>query len=165
MIGSNPLVSVLIPSYNHERFVEQTIRSIMGQTYDNIELVIIDDGSTDATWSKIRALLPECQKRFVRVYAKTRPNIGSALTSNELISEAKGKYIYSIASDDLSKPQAVEKQVDFLEKQDANIGRLVEWNYCTRRLQRLHGRGTQDRHLCGRGWRAKKIIFEKSHRC
>ena len=116
MIGSNPLVSVLIPSYNHERFVQETIRSIIAQTYENIELIIIDDGSTDSTWHKIQELLPECEKRFVRVYAKTRPNIGSALTSNELISEAKGKYIYSIASDDLSKPQAVEKQVDFLEK-------------------------------------------------
>ena len=116
MIGSNPLVSVVIAAYNHERFVQETIRSIIAQKYENIELIIIDDGSTDSTWHKIQELLPECEKRFVRVYAQTQENRGCALTSNKLISEAQGKYIYSIASDDLSKPHAIEKQVNFLEK-------------------------------------------------
>lgn len=116
MHGNNPLVSVLIAAYNHERFVQKTIRSIMAQTYKNIELIIIDDGSTDSTWNKIQDLLPECEKRFVRVVTQTQPNIGCALTSNKLIAEAQGKYIYSIASDDLSKPQAIEKQVRFLEE-------------------------------------------------
>ncbi len=110
-----PLVSVLIAAYNHERFVQETIRSIIAQTYENIELIIIDDGSTDSTWHKIQELLPECEKRFIRVYAQTQENMGCALVSNKLISEAQGKYIYSIASDDLAKPQAIEKQVSFLE--------------------------------------------------
>lgn len=111
-----PLVSVLIAAYNHERFVQETIRSIIAQTYENIELIIIDDGSTDSTWHKIQELLPECEKRFIRVYAQTQENMGCALVSNKLISEAQGKYIYSIASDDLAKPQAIEKQVNFFEK-------------------------------------------------
>lgn len=114
MLGNSPLVSVVIGSYNHELFVQQTIRSIIEQTYQNIELIIVDDGSTDSTWEKIQQIFFDCDKRFVRVYAKKNPHEG--LTANKLISEAQGKYIYSIASDDLAKSWAIEKQVNFLEE-------------------------------------------------
>lgn len=114
MIGSKPLVSVAIAAYNHERFVQETIRSIIAQTYPNIELIVIDDGSPDATWLKILELKSECEKRFARVCMQTQENIGCALTSNKLVSLAKGDYVYSIASDDLAKPYAIEKQVAFL---------------------------------------------------
>lgn len=51
---SNDLISVMIPAYNHEKYVEECIRSIMAQTYQNIELLVIDDGSTDGTFAKCR---------------------------------------------------------------------------------------------------------------
>ena len=66
MIGNNPLVSVIIPAYNHERFVEQTIRSIIEQTYKNIELIVIDDGSTDGTWQKLQSQKAICEQSLVR---------------------------------------------------------------------------------------------------
>ena len=72
MPSSEQLVSVIIPAYNHERFVQQTIRSIIGQSYKNIELIIIDDGSTDSTWLKINELKKECEERFSRVVFKTK---------------------------------------------------------------------------------------------
>lgn len=53
-IMSNPLISVIIPAYNHENYVQECINSIIEQTYKNIELIIVDDGSKDSTWNKIQ---------------------------------------------------------------------------------------------------------------
>ena len=111
---SNPLVSVLVPAYNHENYVQGTINSIIAQTYQNIELIVIDDGSKDGTFSKLQELKPECEKRFVRVVFETKKNEGTCKTLNKLISCAEGEFIYLIASDDLAKPQAIEKEVSFL---------------------------------------------------
>jgi len=109
-----PLVSVLMAAYNHEKYVQEAIYSIINQTYKNIELIIIDDGSTDKTWQRIQELKDICKKRFSRVYFNTQKNIGSTLTANKLSALAQGEYSYSIASDDVSKPTAIEKLVQFL---------------------------------------------------
>ena len=63
----NPLVSVIIPVYNHEKYVQETIKSIINQTYKNIELLMLDDGSKDNSFAKTLELKEECEKRFVRV--------------------------------------------------------------------------------------------------
>lgn len=111
---NNPLVSVVIPAYNHENYVQDTIKSIIEQTYQNIELIIIDDGSKDLTWQKIKELQAECEKRFVRVVLETKDNEGSCKTLNKLFSFAQGEYVYIMASDDIAKPMAIEKEVEFL---------------------------------------------------
>lgn len=108
MIGNNPLVSVIIPAYNHERFVEQTIRSIVEQTYKNIELIVIDDGSTDGTWQKIQSQKAICEQSLVRTTFIHRPNSGTCITLNHLIEQSRGDYIYIIASDDKAHPKAIE---------------------------------------------------------
>ena len=108
MIGNNPLVSVIIPAYNHERFVEQTIRSIVEQTYKNIELIVIDDGSTDGTWQKIQSQKAICEQSLVRTTFIHRPNSGTCITLNHLIEQSCGDYIYIIASDDKAHPKAIE---------------------------------------------------------
>lgn len=107
--NDNPLVSVIIPAYNHQDYVQETLKSIINQTYQNIELIVIDDGSKDATWQKICELKNECENRFVRVYFAAKENEGTCQTFNKLISHTKGDYIYIIASDDVAKPQAIEK--------------------------------------------------------
>lgn len=112
---SNNLVSVLIPAYNHEGYVQDTIKSIIAQTYENIELIIIDDGSKDSTWQKINELKTECDNRFAKFHLEKQENKGICATLNKLISYSSGKYIYIIASDDTAKPQAIEKEVAFLE--------------------------------------------------
>ncbi len=109
-----PLVSVLIPSYNHEKYVQETIRSVINQTYPNIELIVIDDGSTDSTYSKIQEMEAECKQRFVNFHYETKQNEGTCVTFNKLIMQSRGEYIYIIASDDTAKPMAIEKEVDFL---------------------------------------------------
>ena len=58
------LISVLIPAYNHENYIQDTIDSVIRQTYNNIELIILDDGSSDNTLAKIKEYESKCQKRF-----------------------------------------------------------------------------------------------------
>lgn len=111
----NNLVSVIIPAYNHENYVQETIRSIIAQTYQNIEIIVIDDGSKDSTWQKIEEMRKECDNRFVNVYFETKNNEGTCATLNKLIAKAKGKYVYLIASDDLAKPKAIETEALFLD--------------------------------------------------
>ncbi len=115
-MDTDDLVSVIIPAYNHERYVADCIRSIIAQTYHNIELLVIDDGSTDKTFAKLQDLKQECEERFFRVVMKTRENLGRRATDNELIDLAQGKYLYLIASDDMAKPQAVERLYSFLSE-------------------------------------------------
>ena len=111
----SPLVSVLIPAYNHENYVQSAIKSIISQTYENIELLVINDGSTDSTWKKICEMESECQKRFVRSIFWNQKNVGNCKTLNELLDNARGDYIYIIASDDQTLPNAIAEQVIFLE--------------------------------------------------
>jgi len=118
MNSSRPLVSVLVAAYNHERYIEEMIRSLIAQTYENIELIIIDDGSSDGTYQKMMELKPECGKRFKRVDFSTQKNCGGSETGNRLLKKAEGEFIYSIASDDVAKPEAVETLVDFMSKHD-----------------------------------------------
>ncbi len=109
-----PLVSVIIPAYNHDQFIEKTIRSVMAQTYPNIELIIINDGSKDKTWNIINKLHKECVEKLQRVIIKDQENQGTCRTLNRLITLAKGEYIALIASDDMYAPRAIETLTSFL---------------------------------------------------
>lgn len=111
----NNLVSVLIPAYNHENYIQETIEAIINQTYPNIELIILDDGSKDKTWEKITELKPKCENRFVKIHFETKQNEGTCMTLNKLLKLSSGEFVYIIASDDLTKPQAIEKEVKFLQ--------------------------------------------------
>lgn len=114
-MNGNSLVSILIPAYNHEKYVQNTIKSIINQTYQNIELIIIDDGSKDLTWQKIQEMKSECEKRFVRVHFETKQNEGTCKTLNKLLSLTQGEFVYLIASDDMAKSHAIEKEIIFLK--------------------------------------------------
>ena len=112
-----PLVSFIIPAYNHENYIIDAIDSAIMQTYKNIEIIIIDDGSTDSTWNKICNKKKECESRFVRCVFIRQKNKGVSSTFNYLCHLAKGKYICSCASDDKYKvPKAIERMVYFLEE-------------------------------------------------
>jgi alpha-1,3-rhamnosyltransferase len=113
---NNDLVTVAIPAYNHQDYVQETIYSIIKQTHENIELVIFNDGSTDNTDAKIKELLPECKKRFVRLEYISKENEGLAATWNRAIDWAHSDYLYTIASDDIAMPQAVETLYHFLSR-------------------------------------------------
>ena len=112
---NEPLVSVIIAAYNHEKYIEESVRSILEQTYRNIELLIVDDGSNDHTWNILQTLYAECEQRCVRVQFKQQKNCGTSTTMNLLLSMARGKYLYDIASDDVAVPEAIALEVDFME--------------------------------------------------
>jgi len=94
------LVSVIVPAYNHEKYVTACLESIYRQTYKNIELIIIDDGSKDRTAQLIEEFLEKHQGRFARVEFRSRANRGVSATFNELLSLCRGEWIFPLASDD-----------------------------------------------------------------
>ena len=117
-----PLVSMCIPVYNHERFVRASIESVIAQTYQNIELIIIDDGSKDSSVAVISELLDACRERFVRFEFITRANVGVSATLNQGLEWAEGKYFSGLASDDLICPEKTTVLVDYMQRQPGSIG-------------------------------------------
>ena len=115
MKNNQPLVSVVIPCYNHEQFVKDSIQSVIDQTYENIELIIIDDGSKDESIIKIQEMVESCKQRFVRFEFRSRENKGLSETLNESLRWCQGKYYSAIASDDQMLNYKTEIQVKFLE--------------------------------------------------
>lgn len=121
-IKEMPLVSVVVPCYNHEKYVKETIESIINQTYKNIELIVIDDGSKDNSVEIIKEMIPACEKRFTRFEFRNRPNKGLCATLNEALEWCEGEYFSAIASDDILKPYKTLEQVNFLEENPNSIG-------------------------------------------
>ncbi|GHU04143.1 hypothetical protein FACS1894205_1870 [Alphaproteobacteria bacterium] len=109
------LASVIVPAYNHEKYVGAAIASVIAQTYRNIELLVLDDGSPDGTWEAIKATEDACRARFVRVEFWRQPNLGVWPTLNSLLDRARGEYVTRLDSDDLMRPNSIQKLQTFLE--------------------------------------------------
>ena len=110
--NKQPLVSVVMPVYNPGKYLVDAIDSILSQTFSNFEFIIVDDASTDGSWKIIKSFA----KKDSRIIAfKNKINLGVSLTSNIAISQARGKYIARMDSDDVSTPDRLQKQVDFLK--------------------------------------------------
>lgn len=117
-----PLVSVIVPAYNHAQYVQQTLRSIIEQDYPRIELILIDDGSPDNTLEKVKEMQSICENRFENTDISTQENQGTTTTMNRLIEKAKGQYILPIASDDELLPGAISALVAKMENEpDAGL--------------------------------------------
>lgn len=116
-----PLVSIVVPCYNHGSYIQECIKSIIDQDYDAIELIIIDDGSSDDSVSKIQEMVAACEVRFVRFEFRTRPNVGLCNTLNEAVKWCSGEFYSAIASDDLMLPKKTSSQVNYLLSDDACI--------------------------------------------
>ncbi|MFR9166729.1 MAG: glycosyltransferase family 2 protein [Dysgonomonas sp.] len=107
-----PLVSVLLPCYNTEKYVEEAVYSLLNQTYGNIEIIAIDDCSTDST----NAILHKLSEKDSRVKVfKNDINLKLIKTLNKGITLCNGKYIARMDADDISLPERIEKEVQFLE--------------------------------------------------
>ena len=102
-----PLISVLIPAYNHERYVEEAVRSVLAQDWPRIELIAVDDGSRDGTWAVLQGLRAECEGRLERVEMERQENRGTAETVRRLFGLARGEYVGILASDDQYLPGAL----------------------------------------------------------
>ncbi|MGA3058962.1 MAG: glycosyltransferase family 2 protein [Candidatus Bathyarchaeia archaeon] len=118
MSSSNPVFSVIMPCYNHERYVDYAINSVISQTLSDLELIIIDDFSTDRSKDKIRSWA----KRDGRIKAIFHSkNEGIARTLNEGLKNSRGKYIALMASDDMYKENALEKALTIFELQHYSV--------------------------------------------
>lgn len=115
-INNQPLVSVVIPCYNHEQFVQDSIQSVIDQSYPNIELIIIDDGSKDGSVEKIQQMISLCEERFTRFEFRSRPNKGLSATLNEALDWCQGEYFAAVASDDIYLNNKINLQVSFLNE-------------------------------------------------
>lgn len=118
------LVSVILPVYNAEKYLEEAIESILNQSFDDFELIIIDDGSTDLSASIIQSY----QDQRI-VFISNHQNKRLIETLNIGLSRAKGKYIARMDADDISLPDRLSKQVEFLENNIDYV--LVGTNYQT----------------------------------
>lgn len=118
MENNQPLVTVITPSYNHVKYIEQAIESIVNQTYKNIEYFIVDDGSTDGT----HELFVELKKKYTNfTFEKHKENRGHVRLS-ETVDKAKGKYVTFLSSDDWFLPEKIEKQVKLFESLPEDYG-------------------------------------------
>lgn len=105
------LVSVIMPNYNSEKFIEESIESVLNQTYQNIELIIIDDNSMDLSVEKIKKINDD----RIRLIKLTK-NQGAAFARNEGLKISTGRYLAFLDSDDILNKDAIEKQINFLQK-------------------------------------------------
>ena len=115
---ANSLVSVVIPCYNHEHYIEQAISSVLSQDYPSIELIVIDDGSTDNSPQTIKELHDK-QQNFTYLSQK---NSGLIATLKRGLTRAKGEFFCQLASDDFLPSNSISKRV---EKLNANLNSVA----------------------------------------
>lgn len=106
-----PLVSVLIPLYNAEKWLEETVQSVLNQTWPNIEIIIVDDGSTDNSLKLAESITDD------RIKICSQPNSGASTARNKAFAESKGEYIQYLDADDLLAPDKIKNQMTRLEKE------------------------------------------------
>jgi glycosyltransferase involved in cell wall biosynthesis len=118
MKKNKPLITVYMPVFNAAKFLDQSIQSILDQSFSDFEFIIIDDASKDNSWKIIQSYAKK-DKRIIAI--KNHINLGVSLTSNIAISKAKGKFLARMDADDISFPNRLEKQVDFLIKNSKTV--------------------------------------------
>lgn len=119
-----PLVTVIIPAYNCGKYIEQAIKSVLGQDYDNVQLVVIDDCSTDDTLARIKPFINNNKLSYYR-HIK---NQGEQVTVNEGLKLVKGKYFIILNSDDLLTYSSIKSLVNFMEANSDVLCGYPDWN-------------------------------------
>jgi glycosyltransferase involved in cell wall biosynthesis len=113
------LVSIIIPCYNAERFLAQTIESVFSQTFSNYEIILVDDGSTDGTVEVIKSFGTKVRSEF-------GPNRGASAARNRGTELAQGKFIQYLDADDLLRSDTLEKKINALETSGADVA-YTDW--------------------------------------
>jgi teichuronic acid biosynthesis glycosyltransferase TuaG len=153
-VPSRPLVSVITTTYNGERFVGQTLESVLAQTYEPIEHVLVDDGSTDAT----PRILDEHAARHpdrVRV-VKRNERAGPCRRRNEALDEARGELLAWLDHDDVWLPDKIERQVEVLER-EPDVGFVyTQWEF----FDHDTGRVLERSHISPGGDTLERLVVE-----
>ena len=111
---NDPKVSILIPLYNSEEYIAETIDSCLNQTYDNIEIIIVDDGSTDSGLNIVR----EYENKHKNIKVEAQKNSGAPVARNRAFILSTGEYIQYIDADDLLHPDKIRLQMEVLKNSD-----------------------------------------------
>jgi len=148
-----PLVSICVPCYNSSNFIVETLNSIEKQSYPNIELIIIDDNSTDGTYNCIK--LWASKKDWVSVF-KNPTNIGVVKTANILLEKCKGDYIQFVGHDDLLMPDKIEKMMGFKKYQSDDVGMI----YSNVAVIDESGRVIEPDYLTYQGYDSRQMDFD-----
>ncbi|MBE3605368.1 glycosyltransferase family 2 protein [Campylobacter sp. RM13119] len=114
----NKLVSILIPVYNREGLIEETIKSAIGQTYKDIEVIVVDNKSTDKTWKVLQKIASKDER--IKIF-QNESNLGPVRNWKRCIDEASGEYAKILWSDDLISPEFIAKTIYFLESKDVGF--------------------------------------------
>ncbi|MEX2514714.1 MAG: glycosyltransferase family 2 protein [Candidatus Paceibacterota bacterium] len=141
-------VSVIIPAYNSARFIEATINSVLSQSYDNIEIIVVDDGSTDRT----RYVVEGIQKKDKRVkYFFQQNSGGPASPKNTGFKQSTGEYIAYLDHDDEWLPNKLEKQLALFNDTQSNLGLIScsAYIYEGKKMTRIHRLSKKDNSLQG----------------
>jgi glycosyltransferase involved in cell wall biosynthesis len=118
MINFSSLVSIITPCYNSARFISETIESVLSQTYQNWEMLIVDDCSTDASYEIV--LEYAAKDKRIKAY-RMEHNSGAAACRNKAIELSQGEYVAFLDSDDLWLPEKLEKQLQFMQDHNADF--------------------------------------------
>jgi glycosyltransferase involved in cell wall biosynthesis len=113
-MGKQQMVSIIIPCYNSELFVREAIESALAQTYRNIEVIVVDDGSTDGSLEVIKSF-------GKRIQWLTGPNRGACYARNKALEISKGEFIQFLDADDLIVQEKIEKQIPYLISNIADV--------------------------------------------
>lgn len=111
----SPLVSVVTTSYRHEPYLDDYFRSLLSQTYSNVELIFIDDGSPDGSWEKALTYEKDLRSKFSRVVMLTQPNSGMHATLQRALALATGEYVSILESDDYYLPEKIERNISYFQ--------------------------------------------------
>ncbi|BDT78368.1 glycosyltransferase family 2 protein [Polynucleobacter yangtzensis] len=121
-MNQQPLISVLMPAYNSELYIAEAIESILNQSYQNIELIIFDDGSSDNTRQVIQSF---DDPRIVKILSDQ--NYGVVRARNDMIDRASGQYIALMDADDIADRTRLEKQLRSLEAGECDLCGSAQW--------------------------------------
>ncbi|MBQ5484196.1 MAG: glycosyltransferase family 2 protein [Lachnospiraceae bacterium] len=113
--NTRDMVSIITPCWNGEKYIAETMDSVLAQTYTNWEMIVVDDGSSDGSADLVRSY----EKKDARIRLICQENAGSAAARNHGIKEAKGRYIALLDADDVWEENFLEEQLKLMAQKDA----------------------------------------------
>jgi glycosyltransferase involved in cell wall biosynthesis len=122
-LSEHPLVSVIIPAYNAEKYIGSTLQSLQCQSYENLEIIVVDDGSHDQTSSIVKSRMKK--DRRIRYFRQSRQGVASS--RNLALQHSKGDFIAPVDADDICFPQKIEKLLKYLKRSSKKVGLVYSW--------------------------------------
>ena len=120
--NTSPLVSIIIPCYNYGQYIEQCVKSVLDQVYKNIEVIVVDNGSTDDSLKKINTFSHDKRVKIIKLDKNLFPGSQTESAFGIGVKKSSGEYISILYADDWYLPTKIEKQVDLFNKSHSSVG-------------------------------------------